>query len=80
MFSLIGWPIESDGEPHKTWQREYWSTLEPFTDGYYMNETADEGQEAVNENYRGNYKRLVQIKKRYDPTNLFRLNANVRPA
>lgn len=80
MFSLIGWPIESDGEPHKTWQREYWSTLERFTDGYYMNETADEGQEAVNDNYRGNYKRLVQIKKRYDPTNLFRLNANVRPA
>lgn len=80
MFSLIGWPVESDGEPHKAWQREYWSTLERFTDGYYMNETANEGQEAVGENYRGNYKRLVQVKKRYDPTNLFRLNANIRPA
>lgn len=80
MFSLITWPLDTDGEPHKAWQREYWSTLEPFTDGYYTNETANEGQKAINENYRGNYDRLVRVKKRYDPGNLFRLNANVRPA
>ena len=80
MFCNIAWPLDSDGESHKAWQREYWSTLEPFTDGYYTNETANEGQKAINDNYRGNYDRLVQVKKRYDPGNLFRLNANVRPA
>jgi FAD/FMN-containing dehydrogenase len=80
MFSLIGWPVDTDPEPHKAWQREYWSTLEPFTDGYYTNETANEGQKAINDNYRGNYDRLVQVKKRYDPGNLFRLNANIQPA
>jgi hypothetical protein len=79
MFSLIDWPLDADSDPHKAWQRRYWSTLEPFTDGYYTNETADEGQKAINSNYRGNYERLLFLKKRYDPGNLFRLNANIRP-
>ena len=80
MFCNIAWPLDADPEPHKAWQREFWGTLEPFTDGYYTNETASEGQQAINENYRGNYDRLVKVKKRYDPGNLFRLNANIRPA
>jgi FAD/FMN-containing dehydrogenase len=79
MFTLISWPLDTSGEPHKAWQRQYWSTLEPFTDGYYTNETADEGQKAINRNYRGNYERLLALKERYDPGNLFRLNANIRP-
>ena len=80
MFTLISWPLDLDGEPHKAWQRKYWSAMEPFTDGYYTNETADEAQKVVDRNYRGNYDRLRALKKRYDPGNLFSLNANIRPA
>jgi hypothetical protein len=80
MFSVISWPLDTDAEPHKAWQRQYWSTLEPFTDGYYTNETSNEGQGTIDRNYKGNYERLLAVKKRYDPGNLFRLNANVRPS
>jgi FAD/FMN-containing dehydrogenase len=80
MFTLISWPLDLDSEPHKAWQREYWGAMAPFTDGYYTNETADEAQKVVDRNYRGNYDRLRALKKRYDPGNLFRLNANIRPA
>ena len=58
----------------------YWSTLEPFTRGFYVNDLAREvTAKDINSNYRGNYQRLVALKKKYDPTNLFRLNANVQP-
>jgi FAD/FMN-containing dehydrogenase len=71
----------ADPAVHMNASRKYWSTLEPFTRGFYVN---DMGREAtpkdINENYRGNYQRLVKIKQAFDPTNLFRLNANVQPA
>jgi FAD/FMN-containing dehydrogenase len=39
----------------------------------------DQQQEKLNENYRGNYDRLVALKNKYDPTNFLRLNANIEP-
>ena len=40
----------------------------------------DEGQERVQSSFRDNYARLATIKSKYDPTNLFRVNQNIRPA
>ena len=40
---------------------------------------ADEGEDRVRESYRLNFDRLVEIKRKYDPTNLFRLNQNIKP-
>jgi hypothetical protein len=48
-------------------------------DGYYTNEVANEPQKQVDENYQGRIGRLVELKNRHDPTNLFRLDANVKP-
>ncbi len=52
-----------------------------LTRGFYINEVGgDEGARALNANYLDNYPRLAQIKHRYDPSNLFRLNQNIVPA
>jgi FAD/FMN-containing dehydrogenase len=81
MMTVVAWPIgDKDPSPHIEAARAYWKTLEPFTRGFYVNDMAREvTAKDINENYRGNYKRLVTLKTKYDPTNLFRLNANVTP-
>jgi hypothetical protein len=69
----------TDPEPHLKWLRKYWATIEPHTAGFYTNDVIDETQKQVDGNYLGNYPRLVARKNKHDPTNLFRLNANLRP-
>lgn len=77
MLAIINWPLTIDSDPHIAYLRSLWSALEPNTDGYYTNEVADEPQSQVNSNYQGNFDRLLKVKQQYDPTNLFRLNANI---
>ncbi|HEY9311778.1 MAG TPA: BBE domain-containing protein, partial [Williamsia sp.] len=48
--------------------------------GGYVNMMMDEGRERVQAAYRGNYNRLVEIKRKYDPHNLFRINQNITAA
>jgi FAD/FMN-containing dehydrogenase len=76
---FIDWAMGVDSTPHIQWLRDYFATIEPFTDGFYTNDVMDESQSKVNRNYQGNYARLARIKTQYDPTNLFRLNANIVP-
>jgi FAD/FMN-containing dehydrogenase len=77
---LADWPATVDPEPHLKSLRQFWKTLAPYTYGFYTNDAVEETQKQVDDNYLGNYPRLVKLKNKYDPTNLFRLNANVRPA
>ena len=80
IFAVVSWDLGADGKRHVDYVKDYWSQLQPFTDGYYTNEVADEHQPKIDENYRGNIGRLRQLKRQYDPQNLFRLNANILPA
>jgi hypothetical protein len=59
--------------------RGLWKTIEPHTSGFYINHEPTGDANRVRENLGGNYDRLLALKNRYDPTNLFRLNANIRP-
>ncbi|MDZ8184923.1 MAG: FAD-binding oxidoreductase [Nostoc sp. ChiSLP02] len=62
-----------------TWAKEYWSALHPYScGGAYVNFMMEEGQERIQATYRDNYERLLAIKKKYDPTNLFRVNQNIK--
>jgi FAD/FMN-containing dehydrogenase len=63
------------------WSKEYWRRMHPFSaGGAYVNMMMDEGQERVKAAYRDNYPRLAQVKAKYDPGNLFRVNQNIKPA
>ncbi|MGA9573141.1 MAG: FAD-binding protein [Lysobacterales bacterium] len=79
MFTSVEWPLAESRDSHVAYIKEYWKNLEPFTDGWYTNDVDQQSAKTVNSNYQGNYERLLSIKNRYDPTNLFRLNANVKP-
>jgi FAD/FMN-containing dehydrogenase len=62
------------------WARDYWDALHPHSaGGAYINFIMDEGEDRVKASYRENYDRLVSIKNKYDPTNLFRINQNIKP-
>jgi FAD/FMN-containing dehydrogenase len=63
------------------WAREYWEALHPYSaGGAYVNFMMDEGEDRVKATYRDSYERLVRVKNQYDPTNLFRVNQNIKPA
>jgi len=63
------------------WTRDYWEELHPTSaGGAYVNFMMEEGQERVRSSYRGNHQRLAEVKRRYDPENVFHVNQNIRPA
>ena len=74
-------PDPANKEKISAWARDYWSALHPYSaGGAYVNFMMDEGEDRVRATYGKNYARLAKIKKRYDPTNLFRVNQNIKPA
>lgn len=68
-------------EAHLRWARETFTRLSPYTKGFYVNTlAADDANQRVRATYGDNYTRLVALKRKYDPANLFRRNANIDPA
>lgn len=62
------------------WAKAYYNALHPFgAGGAYLNFMMEEGDERIRAAYRGNYERLTAIKDKYDPSNFFSVNQNIRP-
>ena len=78
MMLAAGWKDPAEDEPGRAAVRAAWSKLAPFTAGYYIN-LSDADPKGTDRNYGPNFGRLAELKKRYDPQNLFRLNANIKP-
>jgi FAD/FMN-containing dehydrogenase len=73
-------PEPANNEKIIGWTKAYWEALHPYSaGGAYVNFMMDEGEERVKATYRDNYERLVAVKNMYDPTNLFRVNQNIKP-
>ncbi|OKK18356.1 oxidoreductase [Streptomyces sp. CB00455] len=74
------WPDPADNEANTAWVRDYYEATAPHSEeGGYVNFMAGDDQDRVRANYRGNYDRLVEVKRLYDPGNLFHLNQNITP-
>jgi FAD/FMN-containing dehydrogenase len=79
-LSLWMEPDEATQEEHVRWARDLAADMTPHvTSGVYLNYTSDQGEERVRSTYGPKYDRLVALKDKYDPGNLFRLNQNIRP-
>lgn len=74
-------PDEPDAEAFTQWVRDAWERFRAYsTGGNYVNfQTADESDERIQATYGANFDRLVEVKTRYDPDNVFRSNRNVSP-
>jgi FAD/FMN-containing dehydrogenase len=74
------WPDPADNEANIKWVREYSdATARHAEEGGYVNFMAGDDQGRIKANYKGNYERLVDVKRKYDPDNLFHLNQNIQP-
>ncbi len=74
------WTDPEDTEKNILWTRELWEAIQPFsTYAAYVNYIGDEGEDLVKKAYGSNYESLAELKKKYDPTNFFRLNQNIKP-
>jgi FAD/FMN-containing dehydrogenase len=79
-FDIISqWTNSAEAAVHVQWTREFWKAIEPRASGVYVNHIAEDEPGRVTAAYGPNYLRLLAAKTRYDPTNLFRLNHNIRP-
>lgn len=73
------WQDAAMAEPSMSWVRSFWDSMEPNCAGVYVNTMGEEGESRVRTAYGANYDRLVALKNKYDPTNFFHMNQNIKP-
>ena len=82
-MAVLGlWPDPAeDGAPHRAWVAGLWDEIRQFGAGVYSNFLGHEGEARVREAFpEETYARLAEVKRRYDPNNVFQFNQNIRPA
>ncbi|MCZ6873518.1 MAG: FAD-binding oxidoreductase [bacterium] len=84
-MSLAVWTDPTESEKCIRWAREFWEAMQPFTAGSvyvnYLGQEVHEGADRVKAAYGPKkFERLVALKNKYDSTNLFRMNQNIKPA
>ena len=80
---MVGmWTNSAEDETNTGWVRELWGAVQPFASaGFCVNWEADTPADRISAAYGARkFERLVALKAKYDPTNLFRLNQNIPPA
>ena len=74
------WPDPAENAANTKWVRDYYDATARHSEAAgYINFMGADDQDRIKENYRGNYQRLVEVKRSYDPENLFRFNQNIKP-
>jgi len=74
------WPDPSENEEQIAWVRNVDAAIQPWAQkGAYLNYLMDEGEQRVKESFGAHYKRMEELKNKYDPANFFRLNQNIKP-
>ena len=75
------WPDPSQNEANIAWVRDVAAAAKQWAQpGAYLNYLTDEGDQRIRDSFGANYQRMVELKNRFDPGNLFRLNQNIKPA
>jgi FAD/FMN-containing dehydrogenase len=79
---MSAWPNPADSDQNIQWTREFSAAIEPFaTGGAFVSFLGEEGQDGVRAAYGpSTYERLVRLKNKYDPTNMFQMNQNIPPS
>jgi hypothetical protein len=73
-------PDPANADKITAWTKDYWAAVHPYSmGGAYVNFMMDEGSDRIKATYRDNYQRLLEIKRKYDPCNFFRINQNINP-
>jgi FAD/FMN-containing dehydrogenase len=75
------WTDAADSDVNIRWTRAFWEAMRPYlADAAYVNYLGDVEEGSVRAAYGQKYQRLAELKHKYDPTNFFHLNQNIRPA
>ena len=78
---LAQWTDPAKSPRHIEWTRGLADALQPYSSGaYLLNFLGEEGDDTIRAAFGENYERLIDVKNKYDPTNFFRLNQNIKPS